>query len=96
MAIKATITTIQGLNLTTAYINLQNPQIQKVKTETGNAYKFCANACVYADKPAYDAGKIPVEGFSVVCDIDLAQNIMEQGYAQLKLSERLSDIEDLI
>jgi len=104
MAIKSTITTIQGINLTSAYINLQNPQIQKVKTiipatETEpesivTTYKLGANACVYADKDAYDAGKIPIEGFSVVCDIDLEQNVYEQGYTALKQSPRLSEIVD--
>ena len=96
MAIKSTITTIQGITLPQAYINLSSPQIQKVKTETGNTYKLGANACVYASKSAYDEGKIPVEGFSVVCEIDIAGNVIEQGYAQLKLSDRLSNITDLI
>ena len=94
MAIKATITTIQGLNLTSAYINLQSPQIIKAKIEGITTYKLGANACVYADKAAYDAGRIPVEGFSVVCELDLAQNVLEQGYAELKASARLTEVED--
>jgi hypothetical protein len=92
MAIKAKITTIQGINLTEAYINIQNPQIQKVKTETGNIYKFGGNACVYASKTAYEAGKIPVEGFSVVCELDLDGNIMEQAYVELANNERLENV----
>lgn len=94
MAITANIVTIQGLSLTNTYINLSAPQIQKAKTETGNVYKLGANACVYADKTAYAAGKIPIEGFSVVTEIDLEQNLYEQGYVALKLNTRLSNVED--
>ena len=104
MAIKPTITTIQGIQLTQAYINLQSPQIQKIKTiipasetepeSTVTTYRLGANACVYASKEAYDAGKIPIEGFSVVCEIDLEQNLYEQGYTALKQNPRLSEIVD--
>ena len=95
MAIQCKITTIHGVQLPSAYINFApNPQIVKQGTETGNSYKLSANACIYASKAAYDAGKIPVEGFSVVCDLDLTGNVLEQGYAKLKQNERLSEIID--
>lgn len=95
MAIKAKIETIQGIILETAYINIQNPQIQKIKIEGINTYKVGANACVYASKDAYNTGKIPVEGFSVVCDLNLNVNALEQLYAALKLNQRLEEIVDL-
>jgi len=95
MAIKAKVETIQGVILETAYINIQNPQIQKIKSEGVNSYKVGANACVYASKDAYNTGKIPVEGFSVICDLDLTKNVLEQLYLELKLNPRLEDIVDL-
>ena len=94
MAIQAKVTTIQGVSLDTAYINISNPQIIKTKTETGNTYKLGGNACVYVSKEAYDAGKIPLEGFSVVCDLDLTKDMFEQAYAELKKNTRLTDVED--
>ena len=101
MAIQAKIQTIQGVILETAYINLANPQISKVKTDGVNSYKLGCNACVYASKEYYDAKilaketPIPVEGFSVTCALDLSKNVLEQAYAELKLSTRLEDIVDL-
>jgi len=107
MAIKCKITTVQGLELDMAYINIQSPQIMKVKTEvitpatdtdrattvSTNAYKLGCNACVYVNKDAYDAGKIPIEGFSVMVDqLDLNANVLTQAYDQLKLNERLTNI----
>jgi hypothetical protein len=94
MAIQAKITTIQGLTLETAYVNIQSPQITKEKIEGINSYSIGGNTCIYASKATYDAGKIPVEGFSVVCELDLTQNPIEQLYVQLKLNERLSEMED--
>ena len=94
MAIKAKITTIQGVSLDTAYINIGNPQIIKEKTEAGNIYKLGGNACVYVNKEAYDNSKIPVEGFSVVCDLDLTKDLFTQAYAELKKNTRLTDVED--
>ena len=96
MAIQAKITTIQGVSLDTAYINISNPQIIKEKTETGNTYKFCGNACVYVNKEAYDTGKIPAEGFSVVCDLDLTKDLFTQAYTALKTNERLTNVTDLL
>ena len=69
MAIQAKIQTIQGITLETAYINLANPQISKVKTEVitpiedsiavtttiVNSYNIGANACIYSNKEYYDA-----------------------------------------
>lgn len=101
MAIKAKTTTIQGVILETAYINLANPQISKVKTDGVNSYNIGANACIYSNKEYYDAKilaketPIPVEGFSVVCELDLSKNVLEQAYTELKLSTRLEDIVDL-
>lgn len=95
MAIQAKITTIQGVTLEQAYINLASPQISKVKTETGNEYTISANACVYASKDAYDAGKVPVEGFSVSCDLNIESNALSQLYAQLTLSDRLENIAEV-
>jgi len=100
MAIQAKITTIQGITLETAYINIQNPQIQKVvtehevnpATETVNTFKITGNACVYISKEAYDTGKIPIEGFSVISDLNLDINPYTQAYAQLALNERLENI----
>ena len=99
MAIQATITTTQGVLLSTAYINLGTPQINKERQEDGtNKYTLGSNACVYSNKEYYDAcilakvTPIPVEGFSVVCGLDLDVNALEQGYAELKRSERLENI----
>ena len=94
MAIKAKVTTLQGVSLDTAYINSSNSQVIKTKTQTGNVYKLGGNACVYVNKPAYDNGKIPVEGFSVVCDLDLTKDLFTQAYTALKTNERLSNIVD--
>ena len=96
MAIQAKITTIQGVSLDTAYVNIGNPQIIKEKTETGNIYKLGGNACVYVSEEAYDAGKIPVEGFSVVCSLDLTKDMFEQAYTELKKNTRLTEIVDLL
>jgi|GEM_PF-5179327 len=94
MAIQAKITTIQGVTLEKSYINISNPQIQKVKTEEGNKYILGANACVYANKQACIDNKPPVEGFSVTCDLDLSKNVIDQAYVALKTNERLSNIVD--
>lgn len=135
MAIKCKITTIQGITLENAYINIQNPQIIKVKTEiqipvvrnenstppvseevithdeeiiipvdgemkivtTGvNSYTLEGNVCVYVNEESYNAGKIPIEGFSVSCDLNLDENPLAQAYKALKLNGRLENIEDVL
>ena len=104
MAIQASIATIQGVSLTTAYINIGNPQISKKKTtipatdttpaSTSNSYTFGGNAEIYESKASYDAGLIPLEGFPVTCLLDLTKDVFTQAYAELKLSTRLSNVED--
>lgn len=94
MAIQCKITIAQGITLESAYINIANPQIIKSKSEDINSYTLGANACVYACKECYDSGKIPLEGFSVTCDITLDGNVLVQAYTALKLNERLKNIEE--
>jgi hypothetical protein len=94
MAIQCTITTSQGISLESAYINIQQPQIIKDKTEDGNSYSLAGCAYVYASKEAYDTGKIPLEGFAVTCDLDLEINPLTQAYAVLSQNERLENVEE--
>lgn len=96
MAIQCKITTIQGITLDSAYINLANPQIIKAKTEGINTYTIGANACVYVNKDAYDTGKIPLEGFAVTCDLNLDGNALTQAYTALKANSRLQNIVEVI
>lgn len=99
MAIQAKVTTIQGVSLDQAYINISNPQITKTKIEGVNVYTIGGNASVWASKEYYDSEvqpKVPVESFSVVCELDLTQNPIEQLYAALKVNERLSEVVDCL
>ncbi|CQR73293.1 hypothetical protein SOV_50760 [Sporomusa ovata DSM 2662] len=66
MAIQCKITTIQGVSLDAAYINIQNPQIIKTKIEDINNYSFRGNVCVYANKESYNSNLIPLEVFDIV------------------------------
>jgi hypothetical protein len=103
MAIQCSVTTIQGIPLSTAYINLNNPQIIKTRTASTatppvytNTYSFAANAQIYASQTVYNSGNaIPIEGFSVTCPCDITQNAIEQGYVALKTNARLSNITDI-
>lgn len=95
MAIQATITTIQGITLPTAYINIADTQITKAKAENGNTYNLGFNACVYAGQGAYDAGFPPVEGFGLTCELSLDGNVLTQAYTALKENPRLTDIQDI-
>jgi hypothetical protein len=95
MAITASVTTIQGIVLQNAYINLQLPTITKTKNiEGNNIFILSANPYIFADKAAYDAGKIPVEGIDLSCEIDLTKNVFEQGYSALKSNARFTNCAD--
>ena len=95
MAIQCKITTIQGVQLDTAYINIQCPQILKAKQEDGtNKYVFGGSACVYVCKECYEDNKIPIESFSVSCDLDINDNMFNQAYDELKKNERLEEAVD--
>lgn len=94
MAIQAKIITCQGVALDTAYINIVNTQLIKTTTAGVNTYQLGGNASIYVNKATYEAGNIPLEGFSVVCDADLTKPVPDQIYAELKLNSRLSNITD--
>lgn len=95
MAIKAKINTIQGVDLSESYINFHFPQIIKRADGDKNIYDATANAAVYASEGAYNAGRSPIEGFSVVAEnIDIDKNPLTQIYAELKKNPRLSEIKD--
>lgn len=94
MAIQAKITTIQGVELDTAYINIQNPQIIKQRTNGVNSYTFGGNANIYVSQALYAAGNIPVECFGVTCALDLTKTIMDQAYAALKTYNRITNVSD--
>jgi hypothetical protein len=97
MAIQGKITTIQGVSLDTAYINIQMPQIIKVKQgDNTNKYNISGNVCIYVDSVIYTAGNIPIECFSITCELDLTKNPLEQLYTVLKSNTRLSNITDLL
>jgi len=100
MAIQAKFTTIQGVELDTAYINFApSPQVSKKITNGVKTYSFGGNATVYANKAFYDANDAnknhPIEGFSVTCAADLTNPIFDQLYAALKTNTRLTNVEDL-
>lgn len=95
MAIQCKIKTIQGVDLETAYINIQNPQIIKTRVEDSNNYSFCGNVCVYANQEAYNLNLIPLEVFDIECALNIDQNIIVQGYEELKLNTRLENITEV-
>jgi hypothetical protein len=102
MAIQCAITTIQGVELTAAHVNIANPQIIKTRpinatqaTATAiNIWTFYGNASIYASTGAYQTGNPPIEGFPISCQVDLDKNVLVQAYAALKTNPRLSKVTD--